>query len=81
MGNHRLGQSLREQMEKDADMALNRKKEIEALLDQHPSISQSIVLAREDDPGVKRLVAYFVSDADHVPEIGAVHAFLAEKLP
>jgi amino acid adenylation domain-containing protein len=40
--------------------------EIEALLSQHPNVRESVVIAREDQPGNKRIVAYFVSDL--VPE-------------
>ncbi|MFM7717053.1 MAG: non-ribosomal peptide synthetase, partial [Microcystis sp.] len=36
--------------------------EIETVLDQYPSIKQSVVIAREDSPGIKRLVAYIVGN-------------------
>ncbi len=42
--------------------------EIEAVLDRHPSVRQSVVLIREDEPGVQRLVAYIVPSTDRIEE-------------
>ncbi len=36
--------------------------EVETLIDRHPSIAQTVVVAREDSPGDKKLVAYCVAD-------------------
>ncbi|WP_333416643.1 amino acid adenylation domain-containing protein [Microcoleus sp. MOSTC5] len=55
--------------------------EIEAALGQHPDIAQAVVVAREDVPGEKRLVAYFVSNQKQAPNSSEIRRFLATKLP
>jgi amino acid adenylation domain-containing protein len=56
--------------------------EIETLLDQHPAVEQGVVLAREDEPGNRRLVAYVVAARLAAPP-GAeeLRAWLLERLP
>jgi amino acid adenylation domain-containing protein len=70
--------------------------EIEAVLNQHPAVRQTVVIAREDIPGEKRLVAYVEQQKDqnapatelkdhvakHVPTYMVPSAFLLlERLP
>jgi hypothetical protein len=55
--------------------------EIEALLDGHPAVGKSVVLAREDTPGDQRLVAYLTpTGASGVP-VDALRDHLRAKLP
>jgi acyl carrier protein len=55
--------------------------EIEAALAQHPAISESVVVAREDEPGNKRLVAYLVCKHDSDISISELREFLKQSLP
>ena len=55
--------------------------EIEAVLSQHPAVDQSVVVAREDVPGDKRLVAYIVPSQEHTLVIKDLRSYLKEKLP
>ncbi len=54
--------------------------EIEAVLRQHPQVSQAVAIAHEDTPGQKRLVAYVVPQASP-PIIDELRDFLKQKLP
>jgi amino acid adenylation domain-containing protein/thioester reductase-like protein/non-ribosomal peptide synthase protein (TIGR01720 family) len=55
--------------------------EIEAVLGQHPAVRETVVIAREDVPGRKYLVAYVVPNGEHAPMSSELHNFLKEKLP
>ena len=54
--------------------------EIESLLARHPAVNNVIVLAREDIPGDRRLVAYLVPKGD-APKAGDLRAWLSAELP
>ncbi len=55
--------------------------EIETVLRQHPRISDVVVLAREDAPGDKQLVAYAVKTEKKALSPKELRAYLREKLP
>ncbi len=55
--------------------------EVEAALGQHPGVREVVVLAREDRPGDRRLVAYVVGTGDPPPAVAALRAFLKDRLP
>ncbi len=55
--------------------------EIETVLGQHPIVREAVVLAREDSPGDKRLVAYLVGASGSIPSVSELRGFLQQKLP
>ncbi|MGQ3853498.1 amino acid adenylation domain-containing protein, partial [Pseudomonas capsici] len=54
--------------------------EIEARLARHESVKEAVVIAREDVPGDKRLVAYFTSTAAEV-DLETLRTHLQDQLP
>jgi acyl carrier protein len=55
--------------------------EIEVALCAHPSVAQAAVLAREDRPGQKQLVAYVTTSGPDRPEPAQLRHVLAQSLP
>jgi acyl-CoA synthetase (AMP-forming)/AMP-acid ligase II len=59
--------------------------EIEAHLSEHPAVREAVVIAREDRPGEKRLVAYFTrfpkSDLSSEQLAPTLYAHLSARLP
>ncbi len=55
--------------------------EIEAALRHHEGVCDAIVLAREDVPGDRRLVAYVVAAGAPAPAAADLRGFLRERLP
>ncbi|MGH4020308.1 MAG: amino acid adenylation domain-containing protein, partial [Pseudonocardiaceae bacterium] len=55
--------------------------EIEAILALHPGITHIAVIAREDQPGLKRLVAYVVPAAGKAPSPAELRSLVAGSLP
>lgn len=55
--------------------------EIEAVLWQHASIKEAVVLVREDRPEEKRLVAYIVVEPEFPVSLSQLRQYLQTKLP
>jgi acyl carrier protein len=55
--------------------------EIETVLAQHASVREAVVLAIEDKPLDKLLVAYITADRDKVDKISELRNFLKQRLP
>lgn len=55
--------------------------EIEAVLNRHPKVRDTVVIAREDSPGDKRLAAYVVGKGDEQPQADELKRFLKATLP
>ncbi|MET9323079.1 amino acid adenylation domain-containing protein [Streptomyces sp. NPDC003038] len=54
---------------------------VEAALSGHPAVASSVVTAREDTPGNKRLVAYVVPRPGALPDPAALRRHVAADLP
>ncbi|MCU0546667.1 MAG: amino acid adenylation domain-containing protein [Oscillatoriaceae cyanobacterium Prado104] len=55
--------------------------EIENYLERYPATQKAMVLAREDVPGEKRLVAYIIPKHGQQIDVPALRSFLQTKLP
>ena len=55
--------------------------EIEAVLDQHPDVLRSVVVAREESSGDKRLVAYVVCNTDSTASSAELREHARSQLP
>jgi amino acid adenylation domain-containing protein len=55
--------------------------EVESHLARHPDVAEVAVVAREDEPGDKRLVAYVVPGGGAAPTPSVLRRFLSKHLP
>jgi acyl carrier protein len=55
--------------------------EIESALAEHPAVREVVVMVRQDDPAVPRLVAYVVPAAGERPSPGQLRDLLAVRVP
>ncbi|GAC1398976.1 MAG: hypothetical protein NVSMB49_08120 [Ktedonobacteraceae bacterium] len=55
--------------------------EIEAVIGQHPAVREAVVVAREDTPGNKHLVAYLVLHEEQTASVANLRAYMMKELP
>jgi acyl-coenzyme A synthetase/AMP-(fatty) acid ligase len=55
--------------------------EIEFVLGSHPEIRDAVVVAHEDSPGERRLIAYLVKKQEPGPSIADLRDYMNDKLP
>ncbi len=55
--------------------------EIESVLLHYPGVAEAVVIAREDVPGDRRLVAYLRGSERNVPGAAGIASFLGARLP
>jgi amino acid adenylation domain-containing protein len=55
--------------------------EIESVLAQYPGMHEAVVVAREDEEGAKRLIAYLTVEGEAEPSIQDLRSFLQVRLP
>jgi amino acid adenylation domain-containing protein len=55
--------------------------EIEHVASKHPEVKQCVVLAREDEPGDQRIVAYIVPAHESAPGPSELRSYLESRLP
>jgi amino acid adenylation domain-containing protein len=55
--------------------------QVEAVLRAHPAVADAAAAVREDRPGHRRLVAYFVPAGDAAPDVAALRSHARLRLP
>lgn len=55
--------------------------EIAAVLTQHPAVTGAVVIARTEQSGDKRLIAYFTSKNGNAPTLAELREFISHQLP
>jgi amino acid adenylation domain-containing protein len=55
--------------------------EIEENLRAHADIKNAVVIARQNESGEKRLVAYFVPESEPAPDVSQLRRFLIDRIP
>uniref|UniRef100_UPI0035716AB7 amino acid adenylation domain-containing protein n=1 Tax=Wenjunlia tyrosinilytica TaxID=1544741 RepID=UPI0035716AB7 len=55
--------------------------EVESVLGACAGVAECVVVAREDQPGVKRLVGYVVAAEGVAPDVSVLRSYVAEVLP